>query len=497
MRSQLLIPVTVDQDQQRGSLEKNAPLEDCWSEATITIPGGPKFHLSAVADGGGSRSPAVAAKLALDTVFGTCRRGAGGSIGDLLQSSLVEANQTVYQQCKGVDYVGMTLVATTDDRLYIGQAGQCTRAYAIHNDQSIVEFPLGSDKCLGDSPGQPDILLEESRIKRGERIVICSDGLFNPPGDDSLNAGVKAKLLEALKVVGKYDDLRGSARHLSSVAKGMDVRDDITVVVVGLGRKPVPVSKMRLVWYGIAAATVVLFSAAVLVGNSNRQAPRPQDLGLAVLRAGDTCVIDAGLDSTKCVPLQQYYTIGPGKILGVLPGPSAELTLKTFDPEANSSQEIPGVNLYLSPQSQVTLSTLDLAHIVNNQPADAKLLNLTEITLSRGQLLIVSDGGRKYVVFNPPLTKSKTTSITLEADEAGALGVALQDSSLAAYCFRGLCDYALSGGKAIPLPSPGKATIDTTNSTVLSADQSISASDRAAWSAICGGAQQGQCLPTP
>jgi len=210
--------------------------------------------------------PAEAAKLAVDTVFTESKRRTESNPVDILHKALVAANQAVYQLSSGKDYAGLTVVALKDNLVYVGQAGRLTRAYLVRNNslksEQIQGTPQG-ESCLGDTPDNPDILVaSKGTIKRGDRIILCSDGLFEPPKDPKhpgLSQEIAAKVEAEIPRVGQYDDIRGAAKHLSSIAKGMDSSDDITVVVLGFGRKQKAFSWKRLL--GFAGLVMLLILA--------------------------------------------------------------------------------------------------------------------------------------------------------------------------------------------------------------------------------------------
>jgi serine/threonine protein phosphatase PrpC len=490
----LIDSISVDIDQQKGSLDKKVPIQDYCQSKNIMTPSGLKVFLSIVADGGGEDAPDVAAKLAVDTIFDEFARTSEKDLDNILLHSLTLANQAVYQQNHGVDYVGITIIAINKDNLlHIGQAGQLTRAYLVQkNQEEIITFLSESDDCLGDKPTQADFKVNQFKgpIKRGERIVICSDGLFEPPEDGQTTREtiekVRVKIRTEIPIVGQYDEIRGSARHLSSIAKGLDVRDDITVVVLGLGRKSAKPSK-NILAAGIAAMALLLVVLAVLT-LPPQQPPRPPDLGLAVLFSGNASSVDPQTGSQKSIA--QFSLIDPGTTLLVSNESPIELKLKRrTDIQGTNTVGISGVDLYLSEQSEASLTTLDMASLSGDKPTDPLLLNLTEITLNKGQLLIVSDGSRKYTVLIPSQKKDKNIQVVLASGGAGILGVRLQVPNLEIYCLQGTCQFIPIKGETVTLLSPGETNIDTSNFSVLSVNVSVIDADWQIWNSICNSSQ--------
>ena len=187
MNKSFLNSILVDFDQQKNSLGKSIPQQDYVDKGNVITASGLKLYLAAVADGGGDNAPEQAAKLAVDTLFTEVRRRTERNPIDVLRNALLAANQLVYQQTRGKDYVGLTVIAVKDDQLYYAQVGKMTRAYFVNNNQKVTLLPsqseLHSDRCLGDEPEDPGIVVGaySGAIKQGERVILCSDELLSPP----------------------------------------------------------------------------------------------------------------------------------------------------------------------------------------------------------------------------------------------------------------------------------------------------------------------------
>ncbi len=499
MTKNLLNSIKIDFDQQKGSLNKSGQLEDYQHAETITTASKLTFYLVAVADGGGNIAPEKIAKLAVDSICAECRKSTGTALDNILYQSLLAANSAAFQQSQGKDYMGITVVAVTDDKVYIGQAGPLTRAYLIRDDQDPDEKPkpllAGSTKCLGDSISQPDFRVEKvsEAIRKGDRLVLCSDGLFSPPGEGGrgVNQELADKIEKGIHVAGQYDDIHGLARHLSSLAKGLDVADDITVVVIGFGRKAQQSSKTIPVV--LAGVTILALAIVAIVSLRPQPTPLPPDLGLAVLVSGEAVSVDPQSGSQSNVP--QLSGIEPRTTLIMPQGNSAAFKLKKrTDTQSTNTVVIPGVDIYLSQQTKITLTTLDLAPFVDNQPAKPELLKRTEITLVDGQILIRSDGGRNYAILLPSTDEKKNNRFALTSGGAGTLGVTLEGGTTAeAYCLRGVCEYVPAKGNVVTLSSPSKTVIDVTTSSLLSANEPVTEVDWQLWNTLCSGSQSGSC----
>ena len=495
MSRSFLNSIQFDTDQQKGSTDKNAVQQDYIQNGIIKTVSGFSLYLAVVADGGGKNAPDQAAKLVVDTIFSECKRGNEEKVVDLLRNALTMANQVVYQQNQGKDYVGITIVAVKDDRIFLGQVGKLTRAYLVQNSQMVIQLPAQSeaqsDNCLGDSPDLQEILVEpiKDTIKQGERVILCSDGLFDPLDKNQKDADVKIKtiqkVLEQILLVGQYDDIRGSARHLSSIAKGLDANDDITVMVLGFGRKPKGIiTPLLATIIGVAILAIIGIIALLLTP----KAPVPiPDLGVAFIVKGNANAIDP--KTSLPAPLQQV--INPGTTLQVSPNEALNLELESrTDLQSTNTTLIDGVNLYLAKATEAVFSTINLAPTnIQNQPTDPALLNQTQITLINGQLLIVSTATRNFVILTPLQNGKGNIDILLNSGTKGILGLKINNSTLEVDCLQGNCQFSLNKGQLQPLASPGKSMFNLSNSSVSSQDQPMPDSDMKGWATICQNAQ--------
>jgi serine/threonine protein phosphatase PrpC len=471
--------IQVDVDQQKGSIDKNASLEDYCKSETIITASGIKYFLAIVADGGGKVAPDHAAKLAVDTIFENFKKSKENDPAKLLRASLASANLAVYQLTNGDDYVGLTIIVIKQNHFFVGQVGNLSRAYLVR-DNAKDAIKLISDKesevCLGDAANTPNIYTESNIvIKRGERIILCSDGLFNPPeGKNSIGGSkeIAEKIEHEIPVVGQYDDVRGSARHLSSIAKGMDATDDITVMVLGLGRKKQGSSKIYLIASIFIA--IALLIAAIVIAIQHTQSPLPQDLGVAVLMNGNS--------SEKDIEPEASYTAD---------GPTHFMLATRPNAQSTDVESIQGINLYLANQTNIIFNTLNYASTIGNQATDPSLLNTTKISLTNGQILIVSDGTREYIVIIP--VQASNLQLILNSGAKGVMGVSEQGPILEVDCLQGDCSLTPPKGDSISLATASKSTIDLSNSSALSSTEPIVDADWKIWDAICTGNQPVSC----
>jgi len=212
-----------------------------------------RIGLYAVADGmGGHRAGEVASATALEAV-----RAAFAS-GVPIDESIARANDAILEKAMREDELrGMgttiTVLATTADQELIGQVGD-SRAYLVRNhqllrlteDHSLVEELVREGRI---TPAQAQVHPQRSvitralgihetvevdvfalRLRRGDRIVLCSDGLTSMVRDDTI-----------ARVVEREADPDRAATELVAAANAAGGADNITVVVIDVlaGAEPV------------------------------------------------------------------------------------------------------------------------------------------------------------------------------------------------------------------------------------------------------------------
>jgi serine/threonine protein phosphatase PrpC len=239
--------------------------EDAWQIAPEADTGhlwAARGQLFAVADGmGGHAAGEVASQVALDTLLGQYYSSDEMPLPPAirLERAVLEANLDVYEQAVAVDTqagMGTTLVAAVihEDRLIVANVGD-SRAYLVRDGEAIqitedhswvaeqVKLGVMTDeqaenhayrnvvtRCLGHKPGiQVDIF--EHRLRTGDVILLCSDGLSNQVPADEM----------ARVVTGHTPDQ--STDRLVDLANRAGGPDNITVVVVqvvALSEAPAP-----------------------------------------------------------------------------------------------------------------------------------------------------------------------------------------------------------------------------------------------------------------
>lgn len=205
----------------------------------------------AVADGmGGHASGQIASELALKTIIKTYFADPNEDVSESLREAILSANSYIHSTAQAIpDRSGMgttcTSVILRDDEMYIGHVGD-SRAYLIRDgelrqvseDHSWVAeqvkrgaltaeeaemspFRNVITRSLGASPEvEPDIYCEE--VKKGDLLVLCSDGLSGYVKDDEIKELVTAwsPSLAAMKLIDRANEHGGG--------------DNITAVVISI-----------------------------------------------------------------------------------------------------------------------------------------------------------------------------------------------------------------------------------------------------------------------
>jgi len=229
---------------------------ELWDGAGEVRLEGPRGPLLVVCDGmGGASAGEVAAELATRSLW---RELSGSHATDdpevfarLLRRAVRVANLRVFeegQREEALRGMGTTLSAAglAGRRLVIAQVGD-SRVYLLRSgvlvqltrDQSLVSALVGAGQltpaeAMGSAASSailqalgvgPDVepSLSWADLRRGDRVLICSDGLHNMLGDSAINA-----ILDNKSVVGAAEGLVAAARAAGGA-------DNITAVVAEIG----------------------------------------------------------------------------------------------------------------------------------------------------------------------------------------------------------------------------------------------------------------------
>jgi protein phosphatase len=243
--------------------------------------------LLAVADGmGGHPAGDVASRIAADTLRDALAHLPAGDFGLALKQAYRRANEAIYQAGEAdATHAGMgtTLTAAVlrgkyatvanvgDSRAYLLRASSLTqvtrdhtlvadevdqgrlRAEAARHDsrKNILTHALGTHPKLDSKlPG-----IFELTLLPGDRLMLCSDGLYDVLDDDQMRRAMLG------------DDPNAAARELVDLAKQRGTRDNATAVVAAaiptrvpvVAAQPAPAARTGgLPGFAIAAAVAIL-----------------------------------------------------------------------------------------------------------------------------------------------------------------------------------------------------------------------------------------------
>jgi len=219
---------------------------------------GDRGVLIAVSDGmGGAQAGEVASSIALQSLRVGLNSGSPAGAGVALQTSVEGANKNVWDfaRASGKEGMGATLTAMLVHDLYafIAEIGD-SRAYLLRGeqfvqltrDQSYVQLLVDKGAITPEQAGTSDfknIILQAlgthakinvamSRIplRRGDRFLLCSDGLSNMLPDADIHAILKTTALET------------ACSALIEAANARGGKDNITAVLVDVGGEGAPVA---------------------------------------------------------------------------------------------------------------------------------------------------------------------------------------------------------------------------------------------------------------
>lgn len=243
--------------------------EDQYSVSAFKLPGTPAKSVlfAIVADGiGGHRAGEVAADIAVEMISDKVAFSDGSGPLETMQTAIIQASQAIYAQgSSSPDQIGMgtTVVCVwiEDDKLYAAHVGnsrlyllRANKLYQLNIDHTWVKEAVDAGaltpeqarshphaniirRYLG-SPTIPDVdtrirtdrnaeYAEENqgfRLRPGDRLMLCSDGL-----NDMV---VDRRIAEELK----GEDLHKAVAELINAANLRGGKDNITVVLLEVPR---------------------------------------------------------------------------------------------------------------------------------------------------------------------------------------------------------------------------------------------------------------------
>ncbi|MBA3454150.1 MAG: protein phosphatase 2C domain-containing protein [Deltaproteobacteria bacterium] len=212
--------------------------------------------LLALSDGmGGAQAGEVASALVLDSLQQAMARDARGAIHEQLEHAVQRANRNVFEEAKTGDKHGMgatlTALFVRGDEAYIAEVGD-SRAYLLRKgrlrqitrDQSLVQMLVDQGVMSAEeartSPSKNVILqamglrrdvrvaIARLRLRRGDRFVLCSDGVSNPVSDAELQQIVT------------QSDPRAACETMIALANDRGGEDNQTAIVADLTGDDLP-----------------------------------------------------------------------------------------------------------------------------------------------------------------------------------------------------------------------------------------------------------------
>jgi len=212
--------------------------------------------LLALSDGmGGAQAGEVASALVLESLQRAMARDARGAIHEQLESAVQRANRNVFEEAKTENKHGMGATLTAlfvhGDEAYIAEVGD-SRAYLLRKgrlrqitrDQSLVQMLVDqgvmSPEEARSSPSKNVILqamglrrdvrvaIARLRLRRGDRFVLCSDGVSNPVSDAELQQIVT------------QSDPRAACQTMIALANERGGEDNQTAIVADLTGEGLP-----------------------------------------------------------------------------------------------------------------------------------------------------------------------------------------------------------------------------------------------------------------
>jgi serine/threonine protein phosphatase PrpC len=235
-------------------LESGTTIEATGTDYTIDIQ--ERGVLLALSDGmGGAQAGEVASALVLDSLQRALSRDARGAIHEQLESAVQRANRNVFEEAKQENKHGMgatlTALFVRGDEAYIAEVGD-SRAYLLRKgrlrqitrDQSLVQMLVDQGVMTADearnSPSKNVILqamglrrdvrvaIARLRLRRGDRFVVCSDGVSNPVSDQELQQIVT------------QSDPRAACQTMIALANERGGDDNQTAIVADLTGDDLP-----------------------------------------------------------------------------------------------------------------------------------------------------------------------------------------------------------------------------------------------------------------
>ena len=222
---------------------------------------GERGVLFLVCDGmGGAAAGEVASRMAVESIFDVLAAGEPqerAGFARAVRRAIEVANERIYVQSRdNQSERGMgttcTAAALVDQTLIVGQIGD-SRCYVLRNgrlaqvtkDQSLAWQLIEAGAMTAEEAKafehaniilqalgvqeRVEVVLSQVDLRQGDVVVLCSDGLHGPVGDD-----------EMLELLQRETDLQKAADSLIQKALDRDGPDNITVVLARFGGPALP-----------------------------------------------------------------------------------------------------------------------------------------------------------------------------------------------------------------------------------------------------------------
>ncbi len=220
------------------------------NQDAVFVPRGGEISLAVVADGmGGHSAGDVASVIAVNMVVSELKKGGTGSAASLVAAAVTAANHAVYDMAasdpalRGMGttmvlallfntrYVaanvgdsrlyqisGESIEQVTKDHSYVAELvaqGYITRQEAAHHPRrNLITRALGTREAE-----RADIF--EREWARGDKLVLCSDGLYSELSEEDI-----------LHTVLATDDIQSACDDLVDCALYSGSRDNVSIIIV-------------------------------------------------------------------------------------------------------------------------------------------------------------------------------------------------------------------------------------------------------------------------
>jgi len=442
--------ITFGKDQQLGSNQKSGIQTDGILYKEISFPGKKiPIAICIVFDLGQNSNSSFSTREMLDSAGQVLRtftsRDSKSLLSELIQRIRFSASNHLMD-----NPFSFSIAIIDESDMHFESVGESTRVYLVHNGiterLSVPMITTDSQQNTMKFGNESEIGYKSKVLSAGDKVILCTDGLYSMVHDQN-----------ELSIIDRYDNPSFAAKHLNSLAMGRNVSDSVTTGIINFGKKGNRISKTSILLSGIAF--IVLIALILVFALRKPEIPLPEDIGVAIPVSGQLFQfnIQDGIKSE----IEPLTIINPGTYLISSNLEPVHLKLKTRNISSNSTQNITGVNIFLTKSSEIILSTLDYARTVNNEPVSSEILNQSTFELIKGSLLIVNEGNGR--IHNAVLVDEENENrymFTLSpTDNKGTIGVTRVDNKVELFCISGICQIS-NEGVSLDIPILSKAIIE-------------------------------------